>query len=53
MSATSAVWMATSVPIVPMAMPTFQSFGNLAASAIAGALWTLASPRIAFVYLAA
>lgn len=30
-----------------------QSFGNLAASAIAGALWTLASPRLAFLYLAA
>ena len=30
-----------------------QSFGNLAASAIAGLLWTLASPRVAFVYLAA
>jgi MFS family permease len=30
-----------------------QSFGNLAASAIAGALWTLVSPRAAFVYLAA
>lgn len=30
-----------------------QSFGNLAASAIAGALWTLASPRVAFLYLAA
>lgn len=30
-----------------------QSFGNLAASAIAGLLWTLASPRIAFLYLAA
>ncbi len=30
-----------------------QSFGNLAASAIAGALWTLVSPRLAFVYLAA
>jgi MFS family permease len=29
-----------------------QSLGNLAASAIAGALWTLASPRIAFLYLA-
>ena len=29
-----------------------QSFGNLAASAIAGALWTLASPRVAFLYLA-
>jgi MFS family permease len=29
-----------------------QSFGNLAASAIAGALWTLASPRVAFIYLA-
>jgi MFS family permease len=29
-----------------------QSFGNLAASAIAGALWTLASPRLAFLYLA-
>ena len=30
-----------------------QSFGNLGASAVAGALWTLASPSIAFVYLAA
>ena len=30
-----------------------QSFGNLAASAIAGLLWTLASPRVAFAYLAA
>jgi len=30
-----------------------QSFGNLAASAIAGALWTLVSPRLAFLYLAA
>jgi MFS family permease len=30
-----------------------QSFGNLAASAIAGALWTLISPRAAFLYLAA
>jgi MFS family permease len=29
-----------------------QSFGNLAASAIAGALWTLVSPRVAFAYLA-
>jgi hypothetical protein len=29
-----------------------QSFGNLAASAIAGALWTLVSPRAAFAYLA-
>ena len=30
-----------------------QSFGNLAASAVAGALWTLASPAAAFVFLAA
>jgi hypothetical protein len=30
-----------------------QSFGNLAASAIAGLLWTLASPRMAFGYLVA
>jgi MFS family permease len=29
-----------------------QSFGNLAASAAAGALWTLVSPRAAFGYLA-
>lgn len=29
-----------------------QSFGNLAASAVAGLLWTLASPRVAFAYLA-
>jgi MFS family permease len=28
-----------------------QSFGNLAASSIAGLLWTLASPRVAFGYL--
>jgi MFS family permease len=28
-----------------------QSFGNLAASAIAGLLWTAASPRVAFGYL--
>jgi MFS family permease len=30
-----------------------QSFGNLAASAIAGLLWTLASPQVAFAYLVA
>ncbi|HSO54921.1 MAG TPA: MFS transporter [Actinomycetes bacterium] len=30
-----------------------QRFGNLAASAIAGLLWTLASPRVAFGYLVA
>jgi MFS family permease len=30
-----------------------QSFGNLAASAVAGLLWTLASPRVAFGYLVA
>jgi MFS family permease len=30
-----------------------QSFGNLAASAVAGLLWTLASPRVAFLYAAA
>ena len=30
-----------------------QSFGNLAASAIAGLLWTAASPRMAFAYLVA
>jgi MFS family permease len=28
-----------------------QSFGNLAASAIAGLLWTAVSPRVAFAYL--
>jgi hypothetical protein len=28
-----------------------QSFGNLAASAIAGLLWTAISPRVAFGYL--
>jgi hypothetical protein len=28
-----------------------QSFGNLAASAIAGLLWTAASPGMAFGYL--
>jgi MFS family permease len=30
-----------------------QSFGNLAASALAGLLWTAASPRVAFGYLVA
>ena len=30
-----------------------QSFGNLAASTIAGLLWTAASPRVAFAYLVA
>jgi MFS family permease len=30
-----------------------QSFGNLAASAIAGLLWTAVSPRAAFGYLMA
>jgi MFS family permease len=30
-----------------------QSFGNFAASAVAGGLWTLVSPRAAFAYLAA
>ncbi len=29
-----------------------QSFGNFAASVVAGALWTLVSPRAAFAYLA-
>jgi len=31
--------------------PYVQSFGNLAASAIAGLLWTLTSPQVAFGYL--
>jgi hypothetical protein len=30
-----------------------QSFGNLAASGIAGLIWTLVSPEAAFVYIAA
>jgi hypothetical protein len=30
-----------------------QSFGNLAASATAGLLWTTMSPRVAFAYLVA
>jgi MFS family permease len=30
-----------------------QSFGNLGASVTAGALWTLVSPRVAFLYLTA
>jgi len=34
------------------ALATIQSFANLAASAVAGALWTLVSPRAAFLYLA-
>ena len=35
------------------AQAAIQSFANLAASAVAGALWTLVSPRAAFLYLAA
>ena len=35
------------------ALAAVQSFGNLAASAVAGGLWTLVSPRAAFLYLAA
>jgi len=30
-----------------------QSFGNLAASGVAGLLWTFFSPRIAFIYVTA
>jgi MFS family permease len=33
-------------------LAAIQSVGNLAASAVAGALWTAVSPRAAFVYLA-
>jgi MFS family permease len=33
-------------------LAAIQSFGNLAASAVAGGLWTLVSPRAAFLYLA-
>jgi MFS family permease len=33
-------------------LATIQSFGNLAASGVAGLLWTVLSPEIAFVYLA-
>ncbi|MDQ2940282.1 MAG: MFS transporter, partial [Actinomycetota bacterium] len=35
------------------ALAAIQAFGNLGASAVAGALWTLVSPRAAFLYLAA
>jgi MFS family permease len=35
------------------ALAAVQSFGNLGASAVAGALWTLVSARAAFLYLAA
>ena len=34
------------------ALAAIQSFGNLAASVVAGGLWTLVSPRAAFLYLA-
>ncbi len=34
-------------------LASVQAFGNLAASAIAGTLWTWVSPRAAFLYLAA
>jgi MFS family permease len=33
-------------------LAAIQSFGNLAASGVAGGLWTLVSPRAAFLYLA-
>jgi hypothetical protein len=32
---------------------TIQSAGNLTASSVAGVLWTVASPQIAFAFLAA
>jgi MFS family permease len=34
-------------------LAALQSFGNLAASAVAGLIWTAVSPRAAFLYLAA
>jgi MFS family permease len=34
-------------------LAAIQSFGNLGASVTAGALWTLVSPRVAFLYLTA
>jgi hypothetical protein len=34
-------------------LATVQSLGNLAASAVAGMLWTLVSPAAAFLYAAA
>lgn len=34
-------------------LATVQSFGNIVASGIAGLLWTLVSPTVAFVYLTA
>jgi MFS family permease len=33
-------------------LAAIQSFGNLAASGVAGLLWTVLSPQVAFVYLA-
>lgn len=33
-------------------LATVQAFGKLAASAVTGILWTAASPRTAFIYLA-
>ncbi|MGZ3609782.1 MAG: MFS transporter [Ktedonobacteraceae bacterium] len=33
-------------------LATVQSFGNIVASGIAGLLWTIFSPSIAFIYLA-
>ena len=38
--------------IIPGLLAAIQSFGNFAAIAIAGLLWTAASPPIAFAYLA-
>ena len=35
------------------ALAGIQAFGNLAASAVAGVIWTAVSPRAAFVYLTA
>ena len=34
-------------------LATIQAIGNLAASAIAGVLWTAVSPAAAFIYIAA
>lgn len=41
------------VPRLSLGDAAVQSFGNLAASAVAGLLWTLASPTLAFGYAAA
>jgi hypothetical protein len=47
---TGLLWQAPWFVAAGIAIGCVESFGNLAASAIAGLLWTAISPRAAFIY---